>query len=307
MNKLRAIRLFVRLAETKSFSVVADEIDATTSMVSKEISRLEDDLGVRLVQRTTRNIQLTTIGEGYLKRCRELLIQYEDSQAYIQQMQDSPKGKLRVNLPMALGLTDLSQVIADFMVKFPDVELDVHLGDESVDLIEHGFDLGFRASSTSFDSSYIGKALTRFTYHICGSQKYFETHPPIQTAMDLEAHNCFVYSYFRAGSHWPVDGGVTINGNLKVNSTIFMRKIIEQGLGIGFLPCFVADKGLKNGSLVEVLKNAQKPRLTLYALYPNRKFVSPILMNCIQFIQDWFQSSRRSDVLYDPTKNRLLS
>ena len=100
----------------------------------------------------------------------------DDADAYVQHMQSNPKGKLRINAPMALGITDLSRMFSAYMKAFPDVELDIHLGDESLDLIEHGFDLGFRASSQRFDSSYIGKPLTRFQYQVCASPDYLATH-----------------------------------------------------------------------------------------------------------------------------------
>ncbi len=291
MDKLRAMKMFVRVVDAGSFTAVADELNVSTSMISKEIRRLEDDLGVRLMHRSTRGQQLTTIGDNYLQRCRELLIQAEDADAYVQHMQSDPRGKLRINAPMALGITDLSRMFSAYMKAYPDIELDIHLGDESQDLIEHGFDLGFRASSQLFDSNYIGKPLTRFQYQVCASPDYLATHPRIRKVADLKNHNCFVYSYFRGGNHWPLNEGIAIDGTLKVNSTLFMRQLIEDGLGIGFLPSFIAGEGIQNGKLKEVLTRAARPELTLYALYPNRKFVQPKLLSCITFLQTWFKEN----------------
>jgi DNA-binding transcriptional LysR family regulator len=293
MNKLRGIHLFSRLADLGSFAAVGEEMGVTPSMVSKEIQKLEQEIGARLVHRSTRNIQLTHIGEGYLSRCREILAQVNDADAYVQQMQNSMRGSLRINVPMVLGMTDLGLVLSEFMKAFPEVKLDIHLGDESLDLLEHGFDLGFRASSKSFDSNYIGKRLKAFTYHICGSVEYLSKHPPIESPADLKQHNCFVYSYFRGGNEWPIEDGVRIDGNLRVNNTLFMRDTIEAGLGIGFLPSFVAGAGLQSGRLIEVLVDSKKPELTLYALYPNRKHTPPILAKCIEFLGAWFEKSER--------------
>lgn len=289
MDKLRAIRLFVRVVDTGSFTAVAQELDVTTSMISKEIRRLEEDLGARLIHRSTRGQQLTSIGEGYLLRCRELLLRVEDADSYVQHMQTNPKGKLRINAPMSLGITDLSRAFSDYMHAYPDIELDIQLGDENVDLIEHGFDLGFRASSKTLDSIYIGKPLTQFTFRVCASPSYLNSHPRINKVQDLELHNCFIYSHFLDGNHWPLNDGVTVKGSLKVNSTLFMRQAIEEGLGIGFLPSFVALPGIKNGTLKEILPKASRPALTLYALYPNRKFVQPKLKSCIDFLENWFK------------------
>lgn len=294
MNKLRGMYLFTRLADLGNFAAVANELDVTASMVSKEIQKLESDIGARLVHRSTRKIQLTNIGEGYLARCREILAQVDESDAYVNQMQNSMQGKLRVNMPMALGMTDLGLVMSDYMKAFPDVELDIHLGDESLDLIEHGFDLGFRASSRVFESNYIGKPLKAFTYHVCASPDYVKAHAPIRRPTDLLQHNCFVYSYFKGGNEWPIDQGVQINGTLKVNNTLFMRDVIESGLGIGLLPSFVALPALQSGKLIEVLVEHVKPELTLYALYPNRKFTPPILAKCIEFLATWFEKNHRN-------------
>ena len=288
MDKLRAMKLFVRVVDAGSFTAVADELNVTTSMISKEIRRLEDELGVRLMHRSTRGQQLTPISEGYLQRCRELLIQMDDADAYVQHMQSNPQGKLRINAPMALGITDLSRMFSAYMTAYPDIELDIQLGDESQDLIEHGFDLGFRASSQSFDSNYVGKPLTQFSYQVCASPDYLARQPKIRKVADLKKHNCFVYSYFRTGNHWPLNEGITIGGTLKVNSTLFMCQLIEDGLGIGFLPSFIAKEGIENGKLKEILPKAERPALTLYALYPNRQFVQPKLLSCIEFLQTWF-------------------
>lgn len=283
--------LFSRLAELGSFVAVAEEIDSTASMVSKEIQKLEQDIGARLLHRSTRKIQLTPVGEGYLERCRQILAQVNEADAYVQQSQNSMRGKLRINMPMVLGLTDLSLVIADYMRTYPDVELDIHLGDESVDLLEGGFDLGFRASSQLLDSGYVGKPLKAFDYHICAAPQYLKTHAPIKTVQDLTQHNCFEYSYFKGGKVWPVAQGIKIKGNLKANNTLMIRDAVEAGLGLAFLPGFVAKPGLDSGRLQEVLKEQLKPKLTLYALYPNRKHLPPALSKFIEFIQNWFAKS----------------
>jgi len=288
MDTLRAMRLFMRLADLGSFTKVADETNHSKSMISKEISRLEDNLGARLLQRSTRKVQLTQVGEGYLERCRDILLKLDDASFFVQDLQAKPKGKLKINAPMALGLTDLSTLFADFMQAYPDIELDIHLGDESIDLIEQGFDVGFRAASTLFDSNYVGKPLTSFSYHVCASPEYLAKHPKITSASDLAQHNCFFYSYFRNKNVWPLGDGVTIQGNLKVNNTLFMLDIIKKGLGIGFLPDFVCQEALDKGEVAEVLSKVKKPNLTLYVLYPARQYVPLKLQYCIDFLQQWF-------------------
>lgn len=285
------MQLFTRVADLGSFIAVANEMNSTASMISKEIQKLELQLGTRLLHRTTRKVQLTDMGKGYLMRCRDILSSVNDAEAYLQQMQNSMRGKLRINVPLVLGLTDLSSVFADYMRTFPEVELDIHMGDENIDLIEHGFDLGFRASSQPFDSQYVGKPLKSFTYHVCASPNYLASHPQITQPEDLINHNCFVYSYFKGGNTWPLNAGIKVQGNLKVNNTLFIRDVLESGLGVGFLPNFVAQPSLTSGKLTEILTAVEKPQLNLYALYPNRKHLPPTLAKCIQFLEQWFNKT----------------
>jgi DNA-binding transcriptional LysR family regulator len=290
MDKLRAMQLFVRLADLGSFTKVAEQQNTSKSLISKELSRLEAELGARLIHRSTRNLQLTPVGVGYLQHCRAILLQLEDADAYVHNQQAQPRGKLRINAPMALGLTDLGKVFSAFMQTYPEIELDIHLSDEAIDLVEQGFDLGFRVSSRPFDSNFVGKALTTFSYRVCAAPSYLQRHPPITCAEQLAQHNCFVYSYFKGKNVWPLDTGVAIHGNLKVNSTLFMQQLIADGLGIGLLPDFVCRQALSSGQLVELLADVPRPKLTLYALYPARHFVPPKLLHCIAFLQDWFAS-----------------
>jgi len=292
MDKLRAIQLFVRLADLGSFTRVAEQTNSSKSMISKEISRLEDALGARLLHRSTRNVQLTHVGEGYLQRAREILEKIDDADNFVQDLQQHPTGKLKINAPMALGITDLSSLFADFMQAYPNIELDIHLGDESVDLVEQGFDLGFRASSRPIDSNYVGRPLTSFNYSVCVGPEYLENHPALNLPRDLKDHNCFVYSYFQGKNVWPIEDGITVNGRLKVNSTIFMMEAIKRGQGVGFIPDFVCREALEKGEVVEVLANANKPQLTLYALYPARHFVPSKLVQCIEYLEQWFANKQ---------------
>jgi len=292
MDKLRAIRLFVRLADLGSFTRVAEQTNSSKSMISKEIGRLEEELGARLLHRSTRNVKLTHVGEGYLQRAREILANLDDADSYVQDLQQHPRGKLKINAPMALGITGLSSLFADFMRAYLDIELDMHLVDENVDLVEQGFDLGFRTSRRPIDSGYVGRPLIDFTYRVCAPPEYLENNPTITLPRDLTKHNCFLYSYFQGKNVWPIEDGVAIQGNLRVNSTMFMMEAIKSGLGIGFIPDFVSREALRNGEVVEVLAGAKKPSLTLYALYPARHLVPAKLLQCIEFLEGWFADKK---------------
>jgi DNA-binding transcriptional LysR family regulator len=289
MDKLRAMQLFVRVAELGSFSQAAEQNGCSKSMISKQITALEAALGTRLLQRSTRRLQLTQTGTDYLQHCREILRQIEDSEARIQQQQQVPQGKLRINAAMALGLTALAPAFADFMRRYPQIELDIQLSDEAQDLLQHNFDLGLRVASQVFDSAYVGQTITQFSYSICASPQYLRQNGAINCPEDLLNHQCFEYSYFRHKHIWPVgNNGVPISGQLKANSSVFLLEMIKQGMGVGFIPRFISHQALQAGDVVEVLSGEHKPKMTLYALYPVRQFTPPRLTLFIEFLQNWF-------------------
>lgn len=257
-------------------------------MISKEISQLEADLGARLLHRSTRKIVLTPVGEGYLQHCRELLLKLSDAESFVQDAQGSFRGKLRINAPMSLGLTDLSRAFGDFMSQYPDIHLDIHFDDEPTDLVEQGFDLGLRAASQPFDTSYIGKPIATFCMRVCASPAYIEKTKKIAKAEDLKQHNCFIYTYFRGKDVWPIGNSVQVTGTLRINNTPAMLEFVKAGLGVGLFPEFVARRALSEGTVVEILPNEPKPKLTLYALYPARHHVPPKLTRLIEFLREWF-------------------
>ncbi len=288
MDKLRAMKLFVRVAEMGSFTQVAEQLNTSKSMVSKEITRLEKSLGARLLHRSTRNLRLTDVGQGYLERCRRILLEIDDSESIIQEQQSRPMGRLRVNAPTALGIDELAPAFSEFLIKHPDVQLDIELSDEWVDLVENNFDLGFRVASAAFDSSYIGKVLTHFKYKICASERYLASRPAIKQPKDLQQLNCFSYSYFRGGNEWPLGEGVQVRGSIRANNTSFLKKLITNGHGVGFFPDFICKDELADGRMVELLPKVSRPELTLYAIYPARQFVPPKIQACVNFMQGWF-------------------
>jgi DNA-binding transcriptional LysR family regulator len=288
MDKLRAMALFKKVAETGSFSLAANELNVSKSMISKEISKLENQIGSRLLQRNTRQLQLTEIGTGYLKRCRQILMQVKDADSFVQSLQSKPMGKLKINAPMSLGLTDLRFVFAEFMQAYPEIELDVSLSDEYVDLIEEGYDIGFRAMSQLQDLNYIGKPIAEFKLHIVAAPSYIKSNPKINAPEDLINQNCFSYTYATDSKSWPIGNGVKISGKLTANSTLLIKQAVLGGLGIAVLPSFVCRSELDSKKLIEILPYYERPSLKFYVLYPAREFVPPKITLCVNFIHQWY-------------------
>lgn len=298
MDKLAAMRVFVRVAESASFSRVAAETELSSSYVSKLVAQLEESLGTKLLQRTTRRIQLTEAGAAYLPQCREILEQIERADAMVAEKGDKPKGRLRINLPLSFGLTDLGPVMADFSSRYPELDLDLNLSDQPVDLLEGGYDCGLRLTTQIQDSSYVAVRLGMFRIMVCASPAYLEQYGEPATAAALQRHRCFVYAYASDSNRWPLhfEGQtyVPVNGALRVNSTPFMKAFILQGQGIGVLPEFVARPELDDGRLTEILKDVPRPSLELYAIYPERSFVPAKVRVWIAFMKSAMPSLLRS-------------
>lgn len=282
--------LFVKVVETGSFKQAAEDMNHSNSMLSKEIDKLEQSVGARLLQRSTRKIQLTEIGQGYLQRCRNILDANQQAMGYVQEMQGQPKGRLKVNAPMTLGITDLGQAFAAFTAKHPHVELEVDLSDAPVDLIAQGYDVGFRAASSQIDSNYVGRPIATFPLHLVTTTKYLETSGPIDHPEQLSQHNCYFYSFADSKNQWPIDGGIAVSGNIRANNTIFLREALLQGNGIGLLPGFVCADDIQSGHLVELFGDFPLPELTFYVLYPSRHHIPVKLASFVEFMVDWFKS-----------------
>ncbi len=297
MDKFRAIKFFVRISKLGSFTKVAEEFNLAKSIVSKEIGRLEEDLGLKLFYRSTRSLTLTPAGESYLLACEQALGSLEEAENHLSDGL-TPSGLLRINAPMAMGLTSLNSITADFIELYPDIKLEVYLSDESLNLTKMGFDVALRLASMEFDSPYVGLLLNKYSYALCAGKNYFDKHPPIKAVADLACHNCFEYSYFRNKRYWPIDDGITISGNLKANNTIFMKEAIKKNQGIALLPQFLCEDELATGEFIEILPNTTKPDLMLYALYQDRKFKSPQLKIFMEFLRERFDTNRQH-IRYD--------
>lgn len=290
MDTLRSMALFVKVVETGSFKQAAEEMNYSNSLISKDISKLEQLVGARLLQRSTRKIQLTEIGQGYLERCRKILNAHQESQDYVQEMQGQPRGHLKINAPMTLGITDLGQAFAAFTAMHPEVELEIDLSDVPVDLINHGYDVGFRASSSEVDVNYVGKPIAAFPLHFVTTPKYLKTSGPINNPDQLSQHNFYIYSLAISKNILPFAGGIAVSGNIKANNTIFLREALLQGNGIALLPSFVCAKDIQSGHLVELFSDYDLPKLNFYVLYPSRQYTPPKLTKFVEFMEAWFKS-----------------
>ncbi|ARN21580.1 LysR family transcriptional regulator [Piscinibacter gummiphilus] len=292
MDRIHTLRLFVRLAELQSFTAAAAELGISASAASKALAELEASLGAKLIHRTTRRVSLTDVGVRYLERCKGILGAVDEADAEAGGGVSEAAGRLRINAPMALGLTDLGDALAAFAAVHPRIELDVELGDRHVDLLSEGFDLGLRATTDPKDSSYTAQRIASFPLHVCATPAYLERRGHPSSPAELARHDCFAYAYATAGARWPLrfegQTHVAVTPKGRANNTVFLKRLVLADLGIAVLPGFVARPEIGTGALVELFPGVERPPLVLYAVYPERRFAPRKVTACVAFLRDWF-------------------
>lgn len=277
MNNLGEIAIFVEVARRGSFTAAADRLDLTRSTVSKAIVRLEDRLGVRLLNRTTRRLSLTEAGSELYQRSARALAGIEDAESAVSSLQTEPRGVLRISAPVFFGVHYLAPIIVEFMTQHPRIEVDVHLDDSMADLVGQGFDMAVRSSSLG-DSSLVSRRLARSSQVVCASPGYWKEHGVPEHPAELSGHNCLIYDYLFEPQNWEfLDPGgelvsVTVRGSLRYNNTELARHTARQGLGVLYVPTFYVGDDIARGRLVPVLREfTPLPESGIYALYPARR------------------------------------
>ncbi|MBW7470808.1 LysR family transcriptional regulator [Marinobacter sp. M216] len=268
-DKLNAMKIFRRVAELGSFTKAAEDLDITAATVSKHIAFLERDVDTRLINRTTRRMNLTDAGLVFLKRTQALLDDLEDAELEARGFQAEPKGSIRINVPMSFGLTHITEAIDSFLNRYPEIEVDLQLSDRMVDLVEQGVDIAIRVRSSLSDSSLLAKPLRRSRNIVCASPRYLESAPAIRSPADLERHNCLAFTFHDRPRVWELGGEeVTVNGNFRTDSSLAIRQSLLRGMGVGLLPRFLVQQDIENGALIPLLEAFPPRPYTVFALFP---------------------------------------
>jgi DNA-binding transcriptional LysR family regulator len=280
--------VFARVVDARSFTGAAAALGLSKSAVSKQVARLEDRLGARLLNRTTRRLSLTEVGAAFYERCARILAEVEDAELAVGRLQDAPRGTLRINAPMSFGQLHLAPAVADFLDGHPDVAVDLTLNDRLVDLIEEGYDLAIRISQLA-DSSLIARRLVPMRRIVCGSPAYFARHGVPRHPRDLRQHNCLLYSYLPSVEEWQFvgpDGPVAVRaaGTLKANNGDVLETAMLAGLGVALQPTFIAARDLQAGRLVAVMPDYVNEAASVYAVYPHSRHLSAKVRAFIDFL-----------------------
>ena len=288
MDSLGSLGVFVQAAETRSFTVAAQQLSVSPSAVGKAISRLEDRLGVRLFHRSTRSITLTAEGAVFLGRCKRIFDEVEAAELEIAQTMSTPRGKLRVSLPHVGTL--LMPVIGEFVRAYPDIELELDYSDRLVDVIDEGFDAVLRTGDAT-DSRLKTRTLGTFAHKIVGSPGYFRQFGAPAEPEDLARHACLHHKFPSTGKleEWPLSRkGVAVEVELPpavVASTLEpLIMLAEQGLGLACVPLFTVRRQIESGQLVTVLDDFLRNSRPFRILWPANRHTSPKVEAFVTFM-----------------------
>jgi DNA-binding transcriptional LysR family regulator len=279
-DQLDTMAAFARIVEAGSFSAAARELGRSKSSVSKRIARLEDRLGVRLLNRTTRRLSLTEAGRSFYEGCRRMLSEAEAAERAVAHLSGAPRGTLRVNVAMSFGVLHVAPALAGFMRRYPELSVELVLDDREVDLVEEGFDLGVRIRALP-DSSLIARRLAPSRRFVCAAPSYLEAHGAPEAPEDLPRHACLLYSYQAQRSVWRLGGPagerrVGVSGRLTANNGGALRNAALAGLGLAFLPSFIVGEDLRRGRLRRVLPDwRDADDIAVHAVYPAGRNLSP--------------------------------
>jgi DNA-binding transcriptional LysR family regulator len=293
VDRLAAMQAFVRVAELRSFSEAARRLNSSKSVVSRQVSALEAELGARLFHRTTRSLTLTEAGRGYHERCARILADIDEANLSVSQLQAAPRGRLRVNAPMSFGFLHLAPAIPDFLARYPEVEVDMIMNDRFVDLVDEGFDVAVRIGRLA-DSSLVARKLAPVRRLVCASPSYLKARGIPASPDDLKDHDCLCYGNMALSDEWrftALDGKpwlVEVRGRLRTNNGDALRAAALKGLGLANLPTFIVGGDLQSGTLVPVLGDYTPQDSALHAVYPHSRHLSPKVRAFVDFLADRF-------------------
>ncbi len=289
---LARIRAFVQVFDAGGFSSAARQHGRSKALLSKYVTDLEDYLGVRLMNRTTRKLSLTEAGEAYYREASQLLAQLDDLDASILDQTAAPRGLLRVSAPRNFGEMILAPAIFAFLAEHPDVTLDLRLEDRFVDLVEEGIDVALRISAAQ-DSSLIARKICDMRHAVVASPAYLLAHAAPRRPEDLRNHAAIIDTNLQGQANWRfVENGETlsvhVNGPVRVNSPLSARDAALAGLGVALLPGYLGDPMLASGRLVRVLDGFVPTGAALQAVYPHRRHLPGKVRALIDHLVAWF-------------------
>jgi len=279
MDRFLTMRAFAKVVEAGGFAAAAREMGLSRSVVHKYVVDLERELGTQLLRRSTRRVGPTEAGVAFYERARSLLADVDETFAAIAQLDETPRGNLRVNAPMSFGALHLAPLVGDFMADHPDVHVELVLNDRLVDPLEEGFDVTLRIAEPSVSTSLISKTIAPVRRVLCASPAYLDRNGEPAEPGELRAHRCLHYGYQETGDLWKLHGphgelSVDVNCVMWCNNGDALKLVALRDQGIALLPTFIVGGAVQLGALRTVLNDYRPADLTLSALYPRHRYLS---------------------------------
>lgn len=288
MDRFVSMQVFASVVELGSFTATANVFRITPAMVSRHISETEKRLDATLIKRTTRRLQVTEVGKDYYESCKQILKQVEVAEAGASVLRGKPKGLLKISAPVWYGSMILTPVVCDYLAEFSDVSIDLSLSDRFVDIIDEGFDAAIRIGELA-DSSYIARKLSMFNTAICASPAYLERYGTPTKPEHLRDHQCLGFTNWRSQSGWKVveksiTGHSSHHSRFSSNNGQSLRVAALKGMGIIMTSKVLLEEDLRNGRLIEVLKEFVPPSKPVNVVYPKERQSTPKLTSFLDYL-----------------------
>jgi DNA-binding transcriptional LysR family regulator len=291
MDTLQNMRVFVRVVEAGSFTAAAQSLNSTTGAMSRAVSELEAHLRTRLMNRSTRRLALTTAGERYLTRCRQILADVDTAEEEASCAHERPTGALRMHSYASIGQHYVLPAISRYRALYPEVTVELTLSQRMPDLFEGSADVAVVTASSLPNSDLVSLLLGATFNILCASPSYLRAHAAPKQPRDLANHECLILQTpaFPA-KDWLLEGPngselMEVSGSVQVNIAESLVVAIREGMGIGMLPLYSAIDGLRDGSMVRVLPEHTLQKANIYALYPSRKYVDAKTRTWVEFLR----------------------
>lgn len=293
MDRFTSLTIFARVVANGSFAAAARQLNMSPAAVSTHVQALEQRLGTRLLNRTTRSLALTEVGQVFYERSTHLLAELEETERLAGELQKAPRGRLRINVTPSFGDLHVAAAAADFSARHPDISIELIATSRFADLIEEGFDLAVRTEPPP-ESSLIARRIAPVRLVVCGAPDYFDKHGMPQRPEDLAAHNCLRLSELSFRDEWCLTGAdgketwIPVTGTLRANTTVALRTAALRGQGLVLLPTFLVGDDLKAGRLVPALSGYAPADAAIRAMYPSSRHLSAKVRMFIDFLIERF-------------------
>jgi len=293
MDTLDGLKTVIAVVETGSFTAASERLNSSKALVSKYIGEVEETLGIRLFNRTTRKISLTEAGNRYYLQAQQLLENYQAMVDDVVGEQVNPRGVLRISAPVSFGDRQLASIVPEFCQRYPDLHIELVLNNRAVDMIEEGIDVRIKIGSVP-DTTLIARHIYDIPLVVCASPEYLQKQGKPEIPADLSRHLCIVDRNFKLGRVWPLldsqgkTHNIDIQSHVSADSPVAIANMVKSGGGIGLITQHVVADDLRSGELIALLPDYSTLTFGLYLMYPHRKHLSTKVKCFVEFMQEKF-------------------